>query len=319
MVTESVVSGTKKLHQKSELAVKADHVLKFMFDPEINYAQGRVQASMRHRSYHVSVTLGDNHTVSDSICDCVNGQDKCHHKASLLLYGYKNVSKTDVRASWIQHPKKTPPKKTTTMNELFPPSQKVANYRYSQKYEETLLWIVSKEPPSPTLDIPYVEDLLLGEAYTRATDKIQWLKTNLAIQREKIEQVAQLTVGQRNNHLWALVRKNRLTASNFGKVLAAIRRNRFPPSLFKQVLGSYDLLTKDVILWGINNESVAKAKYCSHGDAVVEETGVWLLESGVLGLSPDGVIRRAATHKYNHQVAQLTEILETMKLMPEIL
>lgn len=50
------VSGTKKLHQKSELAVKADHVLKFMFDPELNYAQGRVQASMRDRSYHVSVS-----------------------------------------------------------------------------------------------------------------------------------------------------------------------------------------------------------------------------------------------------------------------
>ncbi|XP_048748498.2 uncharacterized protein LOC125681636 [Ostrea edulis] len=182
-----------------------------------------------------------------------------------------------------------------------------------------MLWIVSKEPPSPTLDIPYVEDLLLGEAYTSATDKIQWLKTNLAIQREKIEQVAQLTVGQRNNHLWALVRKNRLTASNFGKVLAAIRRNRFPPSLFKQVLGSYDLSTKDAILWGINNESVAKAKYCSYGDAVVEETGVWLHESGVLGASPDGIIRRAATHKYNHQVAQLTDILETMKLMSDIL
>lgn len=57
-----------------------------------------------------------------------------------------------------------------------------------------MLWIVSKEPPSPTLDIPYVEDLLLGEAYTSATDKIQWLKTNLAIQREKIEQVDTCTV-----------------------------------------------------------------------------------------------------------------------------
>lgn len=135
-----------------------------------------------------------------------------------------------------------------------------------------MLWIVSKEPPSPTLDVPTVEDLLLGEGYTGATDKIKWLKTNLAISKEKIEQVAQMTAGQRNNHLWALVRKNRLTASNFGKVLAAIRRNRFPPSLFKQILASYDLSTKDAIVWGVSNESVAKAKYCSYGDAVVEDT-----------------------------------------------
>lgn len=67
-----------------------------------------------------------------------------------------------------------------------------------------MLWIVSKEPPSPTLDVPTVEDLLLGEGYTGATDKIKWLKTNLAISKEKIEQ---MTAGQRNNHLWALVRK----------------------------------------------------------------------------------------------------------------
>lgn len=106
------VSGTKKLQQKSELAVKADHVLKFGFDPELNHVQGRVQASMRDRSYHVNITLGENNTVVDGICDCVNGQDKCHHKASILLYGYKNVSKTDVRASWIQHPKRAPPKQT---------------------------------------------------------------------------------------------------------------------------------------------------------------------------------------------------------------
>lgn len=52
-----------------------------------------------------------------------------------------------------------------------------------------MLWIISKEPPSATLDVPTVEDLLLEEGYTGATDKIKWLKTNLAISKEKIEQV----------------------------------------------------------------------------------------------------------------------------------
>ncbi|KAK3086773.1 hypothetical protein FSP39_000019 [Pinctada imbricata] len=122
-------SGTKKLSQKSESAVKSDHVLKFIYDPELSHVEGRVQASMRDRSYHVTLTLGENDTVVDSKCDCVNGQDKCHHKASLLLYGYKNVSKTDIRASWIQHPKSRPPKKTMTMEELFPPPPKLATYR----------------------------------------------------------------------------------------------------------------------------------------------------------------------------------------------
>lgn len=48
---------------------------------------------------------------------------------------------------------------------------------------------------------------------------------------------------------------------------------RFPPSFFKQLLASYDLSTKDAFVWGVSNESVAKAKYCSYGDAVVEDTG----------------------------------------------
>lgn len=122
------VSGTKKLHQKSELAVNSDHVLRFVYEAELNHVQGRVQASMRDTSYHVNITLGDNYTIQDSICDCVNGQDKCHHKASLLLYGYKHVSKTDVRASWIKHPKSGPPMKTMTMEDLFPPPAKLTNY-----------------------------------------------------------------------------------------------------------------------------------------------------------------------------------------------
>ncbi|XP_033730184.1 uncharacterized protein LOC117319499 [Pecten maximus] len=122
------VSGTRKLSLRSELAVKSDHILKFIYDPEMRHVQGRVQASMRDRSYHVNITLGDNYTTAYSMCDCVNGKDKCHHKASLLLYGYKNVSKTDIRATWIQHPKSLPPKQRQTMEELFPAPPKLANY-----------------------------------------------------------------------------------------------------------------------------------------------------------------------------------------------
>ncbi|KAK3098705.1 hypothetical protein FSP39_022243 [Pinctada imbricata] len=180
-------------------------------------------------------------------------------------------------------------------------------------------WIVSEEPPVPKLDVPCVEDLLLTQEYTSTTDKLQWLKIKLAITKEQIQQVAQLTAGQRNNHLWAMVRKDRLTASNFGPVLAAIRRNRFPPSLFKQILSSYDLSTKDAILWGITNESVAREQYCSFGDAVVTETGVWLHESGVLGASPDDIIHRAATYNYSHQDPEVAELLEAIGLRPEIM
>ena len=49
------VSGTVKLHKKSEAAVSANHVLSFYYDADQEYVQGAVQASMRDRSYKVSV------------------------------------------------------------------------------------------------------------------------------------------------------------------------------------------------------------------------------------------------------------------------
>lgn len=75
------------------------------------------------------ITLGTNYTIENSSCECVNGLDKCHHKASILLYGYKNVSKTDVRQSWIKHPKSARPRQTQTMENLFPAPDRFINYR----------------------------------------------------------------------------------------------------------------------------------------------------------------------------------------------
>lgn len=49
------LSGNKKLHQKSELAVKADHVLKFVYDAELIQVQGRIRASISDKNFHVKV------------------------------------------------------------------------------------------------------------------------------------------------------------------------------------------------------------------------------------------------------------------------
>ena len=53
-----------------------------------------------------------------------------------------------------------------------------------------------------------------------------WCREKLTISPEKIIQTAWLTRGQRENSIWAAVRKLRITASNFGQVIGAIRRNR---------------------------------------------------------------------------------------------
>ncbi len=41
----------------------------------------------------------------------------------------------------------------------------------------------------------------------------------MAISRERIREIAHLTIGQRNNTLWHEYRKKRFTASQFGTIL----------------------------------------------------------------------------------------------------
>ena len=50
-------AGTTKLSKKSETAVQSDHVLKFIYDKDVSFVRGIVQASMRDWSYHVTVSL----------------------------------------------------------------------------------------------------------------------------------------------------------------------------------------------------------------------------------------------------------------------
>ena len=50
-------AGTTKLSKKSQTAVQSDHVLKFIYDKDASFVRGIVQASMRDRSYHVTVSL----------------------------------------------------------------------------------------------------------------------------------------------------------------------------------------------------------------------------------------------------------------------
>ena|SRR5664279_3221001 len=92
-----------------------------------------------------------------------------------------------------------------------------------------LQWVLEPEPVGqlPFAPLPLVEDLLLCSEYNAATDKRAWLEMMLYVSQRTAHHIATSTVGQRSNPMWALIRKNRLTASNFGSVLTAIRRNRY--------------------------------------------------------------------------------------------
>lgn len=118
------VEGHTKLTRKSEAAVESGRVLRFVMD-ELRVITACVQASMKDTSYKVQIFLDaeDNGIVKDFTCQCPMGQFRCHHVAAALLFGYKRASKTDVKCSWLKHPKSAPPKSTVTMSDLYPPKQ----------------------------------------------------------------------------------------------------------------------------------------------------------------------------------------------------
>lgn len=85
-------------------------------------------------------------------------------------------------------------------------------------------WLLSPEPPKVPLIVPVIEDLLVSDEYLSTEYKQDWLRSSLHLSPSTIQVVIQQTCGQRENPLWAVVRKHRLTASNFGAVLSAVRK-----------------------------------------------------------------------------------------------
>ncbi|XP_062613222.1 uncharacterized protein LOC134274994 isoform X1 [Saccostrea cucullata] len=313
------VEGLSKIKRKSEAAVESGRVLKFVLD-ELRVISANVQASMRDTSYRVQIFLEseDSGLMKSSTCECPMGQYKCHHVAAALLFGYKRASKTDIKCSWLKHPKSAPPKTTKTMEELYPPKQ--PGYRALKRdvnAEDRLFlfdqlgqlgrftamhWILSKEPEVQKFPVSLVQDLLMSEEYLTAECKSAYLRSKLVVSQETVIQTAWLTIGQRENAIWQAVRKMRFTASNFGQIIGAIRRNRLTASLKKKLLSSYNLEKRASIQWGLTHERTAIEEYSKIGEVTVLETGIWLHESGTLGASPDGFIQGESKCKPHLQV-----------------
>ena len=77
----------------------------------------------------------------------------------------------------------------------------------------------------------------------------------------------------------------RLTASNLGCVVKATQVTQ---SLLKRLLG--DLSGVKAVQWGVNNEQEALKAFTVFTGKTVQETGIWLDASGILGASPDGIL-----------------------------
>ena len=140
----------------------------------------------------------------------------------------------------------------------------------------------------------------------------QYFLNKVSVEWKTIEDVSRLTAGQRDNPSWQMIRRGRLTASNFGSVLNA---KRVTPSLIKRLLGEYDLSRVKAVQYGVCNESEAINAFRLKTGLDVVETGVWLHHSGVLGASPDGLVGEdsvlEAKCPYTHRDLTIEEAIKT--------
>ncbi|KAJ8945483.1 hypothetical protein NQ314_009236 [Rhamnusium bicolor] len=132
------------------------------------------------------------------------------------------------------------------------------------------------------------------EEYGNHGDKISFLKEKLSLTKDRIVEVQKLTVGQTNNPAWYIARKHRLTASNFGQVLKAYKRGRFPPTLFQTLTGaSPDGIIDDDTL--IEVKCPFKYKDSFFSDCLLE------IKDYIVSFNGESFILNDA-HNYYHQI-----------------
>lgn len=175
---------------------------------------------------------------------------------ALAIFGHKHLSVTDKACKWNK-PKKPADDIPLTAEMCFGASTSKVTYQALniddingdsvETFKESLKacgptglgWLLS---PEPTIKlgslIPNIEDIIFSKEYVESDNKQQYLTEKLAITEERIKEIERETVGQSSNSMWLIVRKNRLTSSNFGRILKSCLRSRFPASLFQTLTGN---------------------------------------------------------------------------------
>lgn len=126
--------------------------------------------------------------------------------------------------------------------------------------------------------LPSIDDIIFSVEYLETSDKKKYVIEKCCITESQVKLVLEKTVGQANNENWLITRKNRITASNFGAILAAVRRNRYPIYLFKRLTDGYDLSSARAIQWGKEHEKIGIDTFVSgiEGAEVIVVGQVWI-------------------------------------------
>lgn len=107
---------------------------------------------------------------------------------------------------------------------------------------------------------------------------------------EEIALLERLTVGQSYNEDWKYERRNRITASNCGRI-NSLQAHTSNLSILKSLLYPTDLSGNENIRYGVNLEPEAKRMYTFLNGVEVAECGLFISEeNGILAASPDGTL-----------------------------
>ncbi|KAA0717401.1 hypothetical protein E1301_Tti022895 [Triplophysa tibetana] len=115
----------------------------------------------------------------------------------------------------------------------------------------------------------------------------QAILDSMALTQEEQRDIQNATIGQRVNPQWHLFRRGRVTASNFGDVLLSNDVTAIVDRLLSNQPYTGGIPALD---WGIENEHQAVQAFTTATQKEVQESGLWLSPSGVLGASPDGLV-----------------------------
>ncbi|KAK4882534.1 hypothetical protein RN001_005853 [Aquatica leii] len=234
-----------------ENAYTSGHIKSMQFNVDIQPAYLKdVKASMKKRIYKVEAYIHLTEGIISTSCTCPRGQAICHHMAALLYYAHDNISSTDKAREWgPTQSKKGDAENTLSIDQLYPrveftamveemENSKIETFRRRLGNTNVVgfSWYLKPEAENIVyVLVPPIDEILFSE------DKDTYLIQKCSLDADTIKQIAAVTVGQHKNEGWLVSRKMRLTASKFGAILGACRRNKYPKSLFKGLLEGYNL------------------------------------------------------------------------------
>ncbi|XP_074028806.1 uncharacterized protein [Leptinotarsa decemlineata] len=225
------------------------------------------------RNYTVEISIDFDDGIVDSKCSCPRGLAACHH---LCIYSHHNISVTDKACVWNKPNIQDEVDVITKIKDIFQPKrtnytavQTPANENELDLFKKELgdsnptgfSWWLMSTPSEKILLIPSIEDIIFSEEYANTMKKEAFFIEKCGVTKAIVQSVHQLTIGQGNNENWLIASKHRITSSEFGVVLSACRRNKYPKSLFKSLLERYDLSGVQAIRWGRDNEKCGVDKF----------------------------------------------------------